>query len=390
MLVSVMVGALLGRQQGIRSVVPTGEGRVLNQGGTSSSRLSGDVDFALFWDAWDLLKDRYYQQPVSDKTLFYGSMEGLLNALGDPYTAFFDPEQASEFLQDLSGAFEGIGAEIGIKDEQLIIVAPLSGSPAEQAGLKPGDAIYRIDGTDTTGITVEEAVFKIRGEHGTTVTLTIGRDGLGDIMDVAIVRDIITIESVRLTMREDGIAVVSIFTFNEDTMPLFTAAVNDLLLAGARGVILDLRSNPGGLLTAAIDVGSAWIGAEPVVIQSVRGRQDVFAGSGDPRLRSIPTVALVNGGSASGAEIVAGALQDYGYAMLVGTQTFGKGSVQDYQELEDGSALKITTAEWLTPLGRSINHVGIAPDVVVEVTQEDVDVLRDPQMGKAVELLGNL
>ncbi len=385
-LASFVVGMLLGRQQGIRAAVPEGEGRVFGQGEIPPS-LARDVDFALFWDAWNLVKDSYFEQPVSDKMLFYGSMRGLLDGLRDPYTTFFDPDEAAEFAQDLAGAFEGIGAEIGIKDDQLIMVAPLPGSPAEREGIQAGDKIYLIDGEDTLGMSVEEAVSKIRGEGGTTVTLTVGRDGRADVVEISIVRDTITIDSMKFAMRDDGIAVISLFFFNDDTTKLFTAAVNDLLTAGAKGIVLDLRGNPGGLLNAAIDVASAWIGSEPVVIQRMQDEQDVYTGSGDPRLTGLPTVVLVNGGSASGSEIVAGALQDYEFATLVGTQTFGKGSVQDYKEFEDGSAVKITIAEWLTPYGRSINHVGIAPDVVVEVTQEDLDAKRDPQMERAIEIL---
>jgi carboxyl-terminal processing protease len=386
--VSFTLGWLFGHQQGVRSVVPEGEGRVLGQG-EIAPYLSEDVEFGLFWDTWNLLKEKFYRQPVSDKELFYGAMEGLLSSTGDPYTSFFNPEEAEEFNMDLAGQFEGIGAEIGIKDNQLQIVAPLPGSPAEQAGILPGDNIYLIDGEDTTGIAVEEAVSKIRGEKGTTVVLTIGRNGFGELMDIPIERDTITIDSVKFTMRDDRIAVIDLYFFNEDTTVLFVAAVNELLASGARGIILDLRSNPGGLLTSAIDVASAWTGPEPVVIQRMQGKDETLDGFGSTRLNEIPTVVLVNGGSASGSEIVAGALQDYGLATLIGTQTFGKGSVQDYQDLEDGSAVKITVAEWLTPNGRSINGEGILPDITVEVTPEDLLAERDPQFEKAIEVLSS-
>lgn len=380
------IGLFLGRQQGLRAAVPEGEGRVVNQGDVPSY-LADDVDFRQFWDIWNLVKESFYRQPVSDKDLYYGAVKGMVAAAGDPYTVYFDPEEASEFNADLEGTFEGIGAEIGLKDDQLQIVAPLEGSPAETAGLKPEDKILFIDGTDTTGMSVEEAVLLIRGEAGTQVVLTIVRNGASEAEDVAITRDTITIESVKWEMRDDGVAVISIYTFNDDTNQLFAEAVNTALAGNARGVILDLRSNPGGLLTSAIQIASVWVGYDTVVIEKSQAEEHPFGGVSAPRLAGIPTVVLVDGGSASGSEIVAGALQDYGYATLVGTQTFGKGSVQDYRELSDGSAVKITVAEWHTPNGRMIHEVGITPDVVVEYTVDDFNAGTDPQKDKAVEIL---
>jgi len=380
-------GWFFGHRQGVISVVPQGEGRVLNQDQKPAS-WSEDVDFAMFWEVWDFAKENYYHQPVSDKELFYGAIKGMLAGLDDPYSNFFDPKEAEEFNGDLNGSFEGIGAQIDIDDAgQIIVVAPLPGTPAEQRGVQAGDKILAIDGVDTFGMTVEEAISKIRGPKGTDVTLTITRDGFDSATDIIITRDTIVVESVKLEMRDDGIAVVSMYLFGDDTALLFTSAINDLLAKGAKGLVLDLRSNPGGLLDQAIDVASVWTGEQTVVIQSVRGKNQAFVGSSEARLSGLPTIVLVDGGSASASEIVAGALQDYGLAKLVGTQTFGKGSVQDYRELDDGSSFKITTAEWLTPKERSINHVGITPDVIVEYTKEDAEADRDPQMEKAIELL---
>ena len=384
--VSFTVGITLGREQGARAAVPPGEGRVLNQGDLPLS-LQGDVDFRHFWDVWNFVKENYYQQPVSDKALYYGAVRGMVAAAGDPYTVFFDPTEAAEFNADLEGIFEGIGAEIGIKDDQLQIVAPLPGTPAEAAGLMPGDSILMIDGTDTFGMTVDEAVGMIRGPKDTTVVLTVTRDGLGSAVDVAIQRATITIDSVTWEM-EGEIGVISIYTFNNDTNGLFIEAINDVLAKGARGIILDMRSNPGGLLTSAIDVASAWTGYQTVVIEKGVDGERVFPGMSAPRLDGVPTVVLVNGGTASGAEIVAGALQDYGMAKVVGTQTFGKGSVQDYRDLEDGSAVKITIAQWFTPNGRTIHETGITPDDIVEFTIEDANAGIDPQKAKALEILG--
>ncbi len=383
-----VVGMFVGGQRASRAAIPLGEGRVLNQGDVSA-RFSEDVDFRQFWNVWNLVKETYYRPPVSDKDLYYGALRGLVAAPGDPYTSFFDPEDAQDFNESLEGSFEGIGAEIGIKEEQLQIVAPLPETPAERAGLQPGDAILAIDGADTYGMTVEEAVSKIRGKRGTTVVLTILTVGEKDAKphEVSIVRDKIVIESVRWEIDKDGIATISFYFFNEESSGLFQRAANEVLAKGGKGIILDLRSNPGGLLDVGIEVASAWVGSQPVVLEKSPTESRSFPGVGEPRLKDVPTVALVNGGSASAAEILAGALQDYGLAKIVGTQTFGKGSVQDYRELPDGSAVKITIAEWLTPNGRSIQDTGITPDVVLEITPENVNDKRDVQKEKARELL---
>lgn len=383
---SFSTGWFLGKQQGIRSVVPAGEGRVLNQEVQAAS-LSQDVDFGQFWDVWNLVKENYYQQPVSDKDLFYGALSGMVAGAGDPYTVYFDPEEAQDFQDALSGTFSGIGAEIGLREGMLVVVAPLEDSPAQRAGILAGDTIWAIDGTETAGMSVEQAVTLIRGEMGTQVTLTVSHDGIAEATDIVITRDKITIDSVKWEMTEDGIAVVSLYEFNDDTSALFNEAMNELLSKNATGIILDLRSNPGGLLSTAIDVASAWVGYQPVVLEKEQEDTHSFSGVSAPRLQGIPTVVLVDGGSASASEIVAGALQDYAFATVVGTQTFGKGSVQDYRSLSDGSAVKVTIAEWYTPKGRSINETGITPDTVVDYTKEDADAKRDPQKEKALEIL---
>ncbi len=380
-------GWYLGRQRGVLDSVPQGEGRVLDQEVVSAS-LSKDVSFEQFWDVWKMVKENYYQQPVSDKDLFYGALHGMVSASGDRYTTYFDPEEAAEFMSSLNGTFEGIGAEIGIKDELLQIVAPLPDSPAENAGLASGDVIFAIDGRDTEGMSVEQAVSLIRGAAGTVVTLTVAGASDTQTRDVPITRDTIVVNSVRFELDETThIATISIYTFNDDTSSLFNKAVNELLAKGAKGIILDLRSNPGGLLTTAIDIASAWVGYQTVVIEKTGKQAQEFAGVSAPRLEGVPTVVLIDGGSASASEIVSGALQDYGFATLVGTKTFGKGSVQDYRQLPDGSAVKITVAQWYTPDGRTINETGIDPDIVIEYTEEDAHEKRDPQKDKAIELL---
>lgn len=384
--VAFSLGFFVGEARGVRSSVPAGQGQVVNQGEVPDYALV-DVDFAQYWEMWNFVKEEFYRQPVSDVDLFYGSLKGLLSGVDDPYSVYFDPEEAKQFTQSLEGSFEGIGAEIGIKDDRLSIIAPLAGMPAQQAGLLPGDWIVLIDGVETTGMSVEKAVTLIRGEKGTSVVLTIGRAGADELVDVSIMRDKIVIDSVKWEIDENNLMEISISTFNHDTVDLFSEAIQEALTGGVRGIILDLRSNPGGLLTTAIEIASVWVGYEPVVLERTQSDVRTFKGVTAPRLQGIPTVVLVNGGSASASEIVSGALQDYAYATIVGTQTFGKGSVQDYRELEDGSAVKITTAAWYTPNGRSINDEGIAPDIEVSVTREDYEAGIDPQRDVAVQVL---
>ena len=244
-----------------------------------------------------------------------------------------------------------------------------------------------IDTVETFGMTVEEAVSRIRGDGGTQVMLTISRVGTEGVFDVTITREKIVIDSVKWSIDEQNVLTISISTFNHDTTSLFNEAVQEALTADVAGIILDVRGNPGGLLTTAIEIASAWVGYDTVVIERIQDESNSYKGVMAPRLQDIPTVVLVNGGSASASEIVAGALQDYGFATLVGTQTFGKGSVQDYRELEDGSAVKITTAEWYTPKGRTIHEVGIMPDHEILFAVEDFQSGIDPQHDVALQIL---
>ncbi len=383
---SFAIGYDVGWEKGTASVVPDGEGQVLGEGEIPYG-LSEDVNFALFWDVWDLIKEKYVDQPVSEKDLFYGSLRGLLSGLNDPYSTFFDPVDNEAFQAELEGSFDGIGAEIGIKDGQLQVVAPLSGSPAERAGILSGDKIYYIDGVETYEMTVEKAVQMIRGEGGTTVTLSIAHDGAESLEDIVITRETITIDSVKFVLRDDGIAVINIFFFNGDTTELFNDAVQQIAVSDVKGIILDLRNDPGGYLNASIDVASAWIDNDVVVSEHVQDEVTPFLTTQIALLEGIPTVVLVNGGSASASEIVAGALQDYDLATVIGEQTFGKGSVQDYREFADGSAIKLTIAKWFTPLGRSIDEEGITPDEIIEFTREQYEAGLDPQFDRAVEII---
>ncbi len=392
LLVSILVGTsfssgwFFGEQKGARAAVPEGEGRLLDKGSVPIA-IGDDVDFDEFWSVWNLVKENYYKQPVSDRSLYYGAMRGMVAAAGDPYTMYFDPESSKEFKEMLSGTFSGIGAELGSKDGMVVVVAPLADSPAEKAGLTAGDIILAVDAEDVTKMSVDQVVARVRGLEGTEVTLSVIHDGADSSADIKITRKIIKVDSVKWSIDDEGFAMISITEFNGDTTGLFNKAINDVLSKGAKGIVFDLRSDPGGLLTAAIDVASAWTGYQTVVIQKQQEDARSYPGVAAPRLAGIPTVVLVNGGSASASEIVAGALQDYGLATMVGTQTFGKGSVQDFRDLPDGGSVKITIAAWYTPKGRTINETGLTPDVVVEFTKEDAHAKRDPQKEKALQIL---
>lgn len=347
-----------------------------------------EVDFDLFWQTWNHIKQNYVEQDITDEQLFYGALAGIVASLQDPYSIFLEPETAEKFNEELSGSFEGIGAEIGIKKNQLTIIAPLPNTPADRAGLRAGDKVLAIDELDARGISLDFAVSKIRGPKGTKVTLTIVREGVDEPFEVEIIRDTIDIPSVRWEMKEGQIAYIDLMYFNGDTLDEFKKAVKEIVEAKPKGIILDLRNNPGGFLGTAIEVAGEWIEDEVVVYEKRRDDYQLsHKARGRADFKNIPTVVLVNIGSASGSEIVAGALQDYQKATIVGEQTFGKGSVQDLKRLKDGSSIKLTVAEWLTPSGRNINEEGIAPDVEVELTKDDYDNDRDPQLDKALELL---
>jgi len=365
-------------------------GQIYNKYVTApANKLTKDVDFNLFWTVWDLLKKDYVDQSkLDDKTMFYGALKGLVESTGDPYTVFMEPKLAKEFSDDLAGTFEGIGAELGKKNNIITIVAPLADMPAEKAGLQAGDQIYAINSQSTAGLSIDEAVNKIRGPKGTEVTLTIFREGFETTKDFKIIRQTIIVKSVRTTMRDDKIFVITITNFNDDTSELFKQAAAEAIEKNPKGIILDLRNNPGGYLETAIDVASEWIDEGAVVTEQFSAeKKNEYLHRGRARLKDFPTIVLVNQGSASASEIVAGALKDDDKATIVGMKTFGKGSVQTLEDMIDGSSIKITVAKWLTPKGYNINEQGIAPDVEVDLTLEDYNKNKDPQMDKAVEIL---
>lgn len=386
--ISFWIGHHVGYVKGAQQTAPSlAQGQVHNTNEPVPAFLSKDVNFDLYWQVWNVLKQHYLRTPFSDTKLFYGSLEGMVAALGDPYTVFFNPDTNKKFNQELSGKFDGIGAEIGMKNQMITVIAPLPDSPATKAGIRAGDQIIAIDGVDTSAMTVDEAVSRIRGKKDTTVTLTIVHADENTRHDFTITRAQITVHSVKEKFLPENIAMISVSEFGGDTNAEFDRAVQETLVKNPRGIILDLRNNPGGFLETAVSMAGEWITPGKVVVVQQNQERQEFVARGRARFAGIPTIVLVNGGSASASEILSGALQDYHFATLVGTQTFGKGSVQDVENFDDGSAVKYTIAEWLTPLGRSINKVGITPDVVVPVTEADITATKDPQLTKAIELL---
>ncbi len=384
------VGLLYGAKNGIliNNLVSVGTGKVLNKDITPKQYLQ-DVSFSLYWDLWDTIQKRYYDfKNIKEVDMFYGSLAGMVAALNDPYSVFLSPQVNEEFTDELSGKFEGIGAEIGIRKDQLTIIAPLPDSPAFRAGLKIGDKILAIDGIDTQGMALDKAVSLIRGEKGTKVKLTIATARNNEIKDVEIVRDTINIISVTWEQKDNQTAYIKISYFNEDTFERFRQAVAEALKNNPKNIILDLRGNPGGFLDTAVKIASYWVDNQPVVLEKLYdGSITPFPAVGKPVLKDKKTYILINGGSASASEIIVGALQDYNLATVVGEQSFGKGSVQDLINFVDGSAVKLTVVKWLTPKSNAIDQVGITPDVVVEMTSDDYDENRDPQLDKVLELI---
>lgn len=367
--------------------------RLINTSSDPEAYLNREVDFGLYWDVVELIKERFInKEAVSDTKLFYGSLRGLVASLGDPYSVFLDPVVTEEFTEELSGNFQGIGAEIGIKKEVLTIIAPLPETPAARAGLVSGDKILAIDNVTTAGMSLDEAVKRIRGEKGTEVVLTILSLEAEEAREVPIVRDEIKIISAVWEEKENKLAYIRLSYFNEDTSRQFRKIAQEILAINPQGLIVDVRNNPGGFLNVSVDIASYWIPKnEPVVFEQFSsGEKMVHQSRGLDLFKNIPTVVLTNGGSASASEILAGALQDYDQAIVIGQTTFGKGSVQDLVELSDGSSVKITIAKWLTPLGRVIDVDGIEPDIAVDYTREDYEEDRDPQLDKAWEYFQEL
>ncbi len=345
--------------------------------------------FKPFWQAWNLVHEQYVDQPVDDEALMRGAIRGMLEALNDPHTGYMDPFEFQQANAPLEGEYEGIGAWVDTSGEYLTIISPMPDSPAEKAGLKAGDKIVAVDGEDMTGVDPSLVLRRVLGPAGSTVILTIQREGEPAPFEVRIVRQKITIPSVEGKMLDHRIAYVRLFTFGEKTASDLRRTLTELLAQNPVGIILDLRNNGGGYLNAAIDVSSEFI-KEGVIMYEVYGdgRKITYRASGNGIATDIPLVVLINEGTASASEITAGAIQDYQRGKLVGTKSFGKGSVQSWTPLVNNQgAVRITIARWLTPQERQINGVGLTPDIEIPLTEEDLKAGRDPQLDRAVQLL---
>jgi carboxyl-terminal processing protease len=349
---------------------------------------SGNQAFDLFWEAWALIQRDFYGDMPSDEEVTYGAIRGAINTLGDPFTGFIEPTVAEINRENYSGTFEGIGAVVTMQDGRLMIVSTYKDQPAEKAGLRRGDVVLQADDTPIENMSVYEAIIHIRGPAGSTVRLTILREG-EEPFEVDITRASIEIPVVESEMRADGIAYASLVNFSSDANVKLSTAIEGMLAQNPRGLILDLRGNPGGWLGESILVTGLFIPkGELVVTERYKDAPDqTHVTPDDPIAPDIPMVVLVDGGSASASEIVAGALQDYGRAVLIGEKTFGKGSVQWPLQLSNGAELRVTVAHWFTPKDRGIHGQGLEPDITVALTQEDVDANRDPQLDRAVEYL---
>ncbi len=349
------------------------------------------VLFSPFWEAWNLVHENFVDQPVDDIALMRGAISGMMNALGDQHSSYMDPKDFADANSSLEGEYEGIGAFVDTTTEYLTITSPIPGSPAERAGLMPGDQIVAIDGKDMTGIAAEVARTKVLGPANTVVHLTVLRDGEDKLLEFDVTREKITMKSATGKMLDSGIAYIQVTTFGDKTTPELLAALTDVMAQDPKGIILDLRNNGGGYLTTSVEVTSQFL-ADGVVLyeqygDGTRTTYDVLP-DGMATDTNIPMVVLINEGSASASEIVAGALQDSGRAKLVGVTSYGKGSVQNWIPLSgDNGAVRITIAKWLTPNENTIHEIGLTPDVVVERTEEDYKANLDPQLDKAVEVL---
>ena len=335
------------------------------------------------------LMQRNFDGKIDANAALEGAKKGLVAAGGDPYTVYMNADESKALSDDLSGKLSGIGAEIGIKNKILTVVAPVSGAPAEKAGIRAQDMIAKIDGQDTTGLSVEQSVSKIRGKAGTTVKLTVVHVGATETSDITITRADISVPSVKWSMKNGNVGYIQVSTFGTDTKTLIAKAAGELKAQGATKAVLDLRNDGGGYLDAGVAVASEFLEqGKTVVSERAAGKTtDTLASSGGGNLVGDPMVVLINGGSASASEIVAGALHDNAVAQLVGEKSFGKGSVQEIKQLPGGAQLKVTVAHWYTPKGVNINKEGIKPDVEVKLSNDDYNASRDPQLDKALELL---
>jgi len=365
-----------------------------------SSYLNSNVDFSLFWDVWDRLLRNYVKKEALDsQKMFYGAISGMVSSLDDPYTVFLTPKQNKETKEELGGSFEGIGAQLGLKDKKIVVIAPLSQTPAEKMGIKSGDWILEIEGKTTEGLSLPEAVSKIRGTKGSKVSLKILHDKETKPIDITITRDTILVKSVewsvkKTTNNNGDIIYLKLTRFGDETEKEWDTAINQIRdiikKQNVKGMILDLRNNPGGYLSGSVYIASEFLKINDVVVvqENANGDKQNYIVERNGKLLDIPIVVLINKGSASASEIVAGALSDHKRAKLIGEKTFGKGSIQEAQELPQGAGLHITTAKWLLPSGKWINGTGIEPEIKVEMDEKNPE--KDPQLNLAIDTLSKL
>jgi len=362
-----------------------------------------EVDFSLFWEAWHKLQEKFADKEKFDtQKMIYGAISGMVKSLEDPYTIFLNPEDSKRFIEDVKGTFEGVGMEIDIRKGQLQVISPLEGTPAQRAGLRAGDKILKINDTLTADLMIDEAVNLIRGPKGTEVTLTIFREEWEKTKEIKIVRDVIEVPSLKWELlastgeaggkeiNDQKIAYIQLYQFSEKASLDFRKAAIEILNNPAQKIILDLRNNPGGYLEVAQDIAGWFLEREEVVVIEDFGEgktENTYRAQGNAAFTDYPIVILMNKGSASASEILAGALRDDRGIKIIGEKSFGKGSVQELEKLGGGSSLKITVAKWLTPKGELIADKGLEPDIKVEMTEEDYAEDRDPQLDKAIEVI---
>ncbi|OHA62657.1 MAG: hypothetical protein A2117_02260 [Candidatus Wildermuthbacteria bacterium GWA2_46_15] len=384
-LASTGFGFYLGQQDAEKRII----NNIFTQG--ASDQETKNLDFTLFWNVWQSLKEKFIDQNRFDnQKMLYGAISGMVRSLNDPYTVFMDPEESKKFLEDVSGKFEGVGMEVGQKKGQLQIIAPLEGTPAQKAGLRAGDKIVKIDDAFTSDMTVDDAVSQIRGKKDTQVVLTIFREGWNNTKEFKLIRDIIEVPSLKWEVKENDVAYIKLYQFSEKASADFRKTALEILRTPTKRIVLDLRNNPGGYLEVSQDIASFFLEKDSLVAIEDFGdkkEQKKYLAQGNDIFSQLPLVVLINQGSASAAEILAGALRDNRQIKLVGETSFGKGSVQELENLTGGSSLKITVAKWLTPKGQSISDHGLTPDVQVEITDEDYQKERDPQLDKALEIV---
>lgn len=352
------------------------------------------IDFEPFWKVWNKINEKYPNATeVSDQEKVYSAIKGLVESLDDPYSVYLNPEETKSFKEDISGNFEGVGMEVGIKDKILTVIAPLKNTPADRAGIKSGDKILKIGDKLTAGLTIEEAIKLIRGRKDTIVVLTISREGTKEPLEIKITRDTINVPTLETELRKDGVFVIRLYSFTSNATKLFRNALKEFTEIKTDKLLIDLRGNPGGYLNAAIEMASWFLDGSKIVVTEdygIKRDAEIFRSRGyDIFNENLKLVILIDGGSASASEILAGALHDHDKAKLVGSQSFGKGSVQEVINITSTTMLKITVAKWLTPQGVSISEKGLTPDYEVEITDKDREAGKDPQLDKAIEILLN-